>query len=92
MYHIFLIHSSVDGHFGYFHVLAIMNCAAMNTGVHVYFSGMFFRELLDHIVALYLVSRDTSILFSIVVVHIYIPTNSGGVYFFSTPSPAFVIC
>ena len=42
MYNIFFIQSSVDGYLGYFHVLAIVNSAAMNTRMHVSFQIMFF--------------------------------------------------
>ena len=38
MYHSFLIHLSADGHLGCFHVLAIINSAAMKIGVHVFLS------------------------------------------------------
>ena len=40
MYHSFLIHSSADGHLACFHVLAMINSAAMNTGVHVSLSDL----------------------------------------------------
>ena len=60
MYHIF-IHSSVNRHLVCSHVLAIVNSAAMNTGVHISFQIMFFLDicpgvgLQGHMVALFLV-------------------------------------
>ena len=40
IYHSFFIHSSVDGHLGCFHVLAIVNSVAVNNGIHVSFSTL----------------------------------------------------
>ena len=37
MYHIFCIHSSVEGHLGSFQLLALINKAAMNIVEHVSF-------------------------------------------------------
>ena len=44
MDHNFFIHSSADGHLGCFHVLVIINSAAMNIGAHVSFLIMVFSE------------------------------------------------
>ena len=38
MYHNFFSHSSVHGHLGCFHDLAIVNSDSMNNGIHVSFS------------------------------------------------------
>jgi hypothetical protein len=39
MYHIFCIHSFVEGHLGSFQLLAIINKAAMNIVEHVFFTS-----------------------------------------------------
>ena len=53
----------MDGHLRYFHVLAVVNSAAVKIGVHVSFFKLWFYldtcpgvGLLDHTVALRLVS------------------------------------
>ena len=45
-YHIFFIHSSIDGHLGCFLVLAIINNAAMNMGC-MYLFELEFSSFLD---------------------------------------------
>ena len=68
-FHIFFIHSSVNGHFGCFHVSAIVNNAPVNNGVHVSFQIRVFLSfpvicpglgLLDHMVTLFFVFKGTS--------------------------------
>ena len=62
MYHNFFIYLSVGGLLGYFHVLAFVNSAAMNTVAHVSFRIVVFSGicpvvgLLGHMVVLFLVS------------------------------------
>ena len=59
-----LIQSPPERHFVFFRVLAVVNSAAVNTGVHEPFQISV--RLLDHVVVLLSVFGGTSILFSIV--------------------------
>jgi len=78
MYHIFFIHSLVNGHLGCFRVLAVISNAAVNIRVHASFQIMVSSGYMpkNRITGSYgLIFSGTSILFSIVAVPIYIPTN-----------------
>ena len=63
MPHTFFIHSSVDKHLGYFHMLTIVNSATMNTEVYVsfqirvfVFSGYMCKSRIAHAFVLTLVT------------------------------------
>ena len=84
IHHILFINSSIDGHVGFLHILAIVNNATVNIAVHVSFQINVFTfldidprvELFDHVLALFLVFWETSIPFSTVATPIYIHTHS----------------
>ena len=87
MYHNFFIHSSVNRHLGCFHILAVVNSAAMNIGVHVSFSILVSSGYMPSggIAGSYggfipNFFKEISILSSIVAVSIYMPTNSARVF------------
>ena len=93
MYHSFLIHSSADGHLGCFHILAIINIAVMNIGVHVSLSDLVSSVCMPRsgIAGSYGSSicsfQEISTLFSIAAVLVCIPTNGvGGLPFLHTLS------
>ena len=82
VYHIVFIHSSVYGHLGFFHVLDIVYSVVMNIEVYMFFSIMISLGYMprSEIVGSYHNFIPSFLrnlmLFSIVAVSIYIPTNS----------------
>ena len=98
MYHNFFIHLSVDGHLGCFHVLAIVNSAAMNNGIHVSFSTLVFSGiclgvgLLGHMVVLFLDFKESPYHLPQWLYQFTFPPTVQEGSLFSTPSPAFIAC
>ena len=99
MFYNFFIYSSVDGHLGCFHILAIVNSAAMNNGIHVSLSilvssGYMPSSGLAGSYGGFIPSflRNIHTIFHNGCIYLRFPPTVQRVFLFSTPSLVFIVC
>ena len=96
LYHIPVVHSSIDGYLGCFHIMIIVDKASVNTGVQIFKIWFSFpldlsleAGLLDRMVVFRFLRNLHAVLHSGCTT--YIPTNIAWVFLFSRSLPTLVI-